>query len=436
MVAVAAVLAVTFFGVVSAQRSTLTRGIDEELRQRADNIEPGLQTGKIVGILPSEGDREDSFLQIVDSKGKLVGSSANLAGRQPLVTPLPPGSTSRLRTATVVLTKHDRYRVLSRVLARNRAAYTLVLGKNLDDVTDSVRTLASSLALALPIVVALLGALVWWLTGRVLEPVEAIRAEVASIGGSQLRRRVPVPASGDEIARLAETMNSMLDRVEKATILQRQFVADASHELRSPLTRIRTDLEVSIAHPHSSDPVATYHRLLADAIDLETLFEDLLLLARTDAGAHGADLAVVDLDDLVLAEATRLRQRGEVQVDTNRVSAARVRGDSNQLVRVIRNLADNAERHAQALVTFELREHDHMSELAVSDDGPGISVGQQTAVFERFSRLDDARARDAGGSGLGLAIVHDIVERHGGTVVVTSATGEGARFLVTMPRTD
>ena len=184
----------------------------------------------------------------------------------------------------------------------------------------------------------------------------------------------------------------MLDRVEKATILQRQFVADASHELRSPLTRIRTDLEVSIAHPDTSDPVATYRRLLADAIDLEILFEDLLLLARTDAGADGADRAVVDLDDLVLAEATRLRQRGEVRVDTNQVSAARVRGDRNQLVRVVRNLADNAERHAHSLVTFELREHDHISELAVSDDGFGIPAAYQTAVFERFARLDDARA--------------------------------------------
>ncbi len=270
---------------------------------------------------------------------------------------------------------------------------------------------------------------------RLGEQRELIAARPSN-GSSQLGRRVPVPASGDEIARLAQTMNDMLERVEKATVLQRQFVADASHELRSPLTRIRTDLEVCIAHPHTSDPAATCRSLLADAVDLETLFEDLLLLARADAGASGAHAAAVDLDDLVFAEATRLRERGQVQVDTNRVTAARVRGDSNQLLRAIRNLAENAERHARNLVTFELREHRHTIELAVSDDGPGIPVEHQAAVFERFSRPDDARARHTGGSGLGLAIVHDIVERHGGTVTITSAAGEGARFLVTMPRID
>ncbi len=433
--AVAAMLVVASFGLVAVQRSTLTRGIDEALRQRADNIEPGLRRGEAAASLPSEGDREDSFLQLIDRTGKVTAASANVSGRRAVIAPVSAAGFG-LRTMRAVLRDHDRFRVLVRSVDVGPSTYTLVVAKNLDDVNESVHVLLSSLALSIPLVVALLGLLVWWLTGRVLRPVESIRAEVASIGGSQLHRRVPTPHSDDEIARLAETMNGMLDRVERATVLQRRFVADASHELRSPLTRIRSDLEVCIAHPDTGDPVGMYRSLLADAVDLERLLEDLLLLARSDAGAVEPEPVLVDLDDLVLGEAARLRDRHQVRVDTNAVTAARVRGDPEQLIRVVRNLADNAERHANSVVTFELCEGGALSELAVSDDGPGIPAEHHATVFERFTRLDEARARHAGGSGLGLAIVHDIVKRHSGSVVITSSDGEGARLLVSLPRAD
>jgi signal transduction histidine kinase len=259
---------------------------------------------------------------------------------------------------------------------------------------------------------------------------------VASIRGTELHRRVPEPDSHDEISRLARTMNQMLDRVEHATERQRSFVADASHELRGPLTRMRSSLDVAIAHPATSDPRELYPSLLDDTADLQKLVDDLLFLARSDSGAFARPTTPVDLDDLVLDEARGLRERDQVRVDTSGVSVARTLGDSHQLARAIRNLASNAERHADSRVTFELRERGDESELVVGDDGPGIPPEHHAAVFKRFTRLDEARSRDAGGAGLGLAIVHDIVTRHGGTVTVDGADGGGARLVVRLPRAD
>jgi signal transduction histidine kinase len=179
-------------------------------------------------------------------------------------------------------------------------------------------------------------------------------------------------------------------------------------------------------------------RLLADTISLQGLVDDLLFRARSESGSLSRPSAPIDLDDLVLEEAPRLAERGRVQVDVRAVSAARVLGDAEQLARTSRNLTSNTERHATRTVTLELRENAEHSLLVVADYGPGIPAQHPATVVKPFTRLDEARSRDAGGSGLGLAIVHDIVERHMGTVTVTiaSSDGEGARFVVTLPRAD
>jgi signal transduction histidine kinase len=433
---VAAVLVSSGIGLVGVQRSLLTRGIDEALRQRADNLQPDIEAGAFGTELPGEGDHEDSFLQLVDDRGAVVAATANVRGMAAAVPPLPRGAEARFRAVFDVALSAQKFRVLASPVRSGSGGRTLVVAKNLDDVNESVRILTASLALAIPVVVALLAFLVWWLTGRVLRPVEAIRSEVASIQATELHRRVPVPGTYDEISRLARTMNAMLDRVEHAIERQRRFVADASHELRSPLTRIRADLEVAIAYPDTLDPETVYRGLLADTIGLQELVDDLLLHARLGSGSTSRPRAQVDLDDLLLTEAWRLRERSLVRVDTSAVSAARVLGDAKQLDRAIRNLTSNAERHARTTVTLELQEETEHSVLVVADDGPGIPAEHHATVFQRFTRLDGARSRDAGGSGLGLAIVHDIVAGHGGTIVVASTDGQGARFVVTLPRTD
>jgi len=433
---VAVVLVLSAFGLVTTQQRVLTHGIDEAMIQRADNIEQDVVRGTFGSRLPNEGrDPEDSFLQVLDADGSVVAVTDNGTGLPAATRPLRRGAAQVLGTVQDVPLSNGEFRVLARSLGGS-PSQTLVVAKNLDDVNESVSILTRSLAVAIPIVTGLLALLVWWLTGRVLRPVESIRREVASIEGHELHRRVPAPASDDEIARLASTMNEMLHRVEEATDRQRRFVADASHELRGPLTRLRSSLEVTIAHPDGVDPVTLSRELLGDTVELQKLVDDLLFLARSESGSLEVPHQPVDLDDLVLEEARRLRERGTVRVDVSAVSAARTWGSADQLTRAVRNLSSNAERHAAGCVTFELREVDGRSELVVADDGPGIAPEHRELVFTRFTRLDEARSRDAGGSGLGLAIVQDIVARHEGRVGVVEHAGPGARFVVDLPRAE
>jgi signal transduction histidine kinase len=303
---------------------------------------------------------------------------------------------------------------------------------SLEPVDNSTNSLEHLLLIGLPILLVLVGATTWVVTGRALRPVEAIRTEVEAIGADDLHRRVPESRPADEVGRLAHTMNAMLARLEDATDRQRRFVADASHELRSPLTGIRTQLEVDLAHPEAADWQATERDVLDDTIRLQCLVDDLLVLARTDAStSDSAHRESVDLDEIVLTEARRLRSRTHHRIETVGVSGAQIEGHRDQLTRAVRNLLDNAARHATSMVTVVLAENDSVVTLIVADDGPGIPSDQHAGIFERFSRLDDARDRDTGGTGLGLAITHEVVTSHGGTI--TANNHDGAQFRLVFP---
>jgi signal transduction histidine kinase len=228
-------------------------------------------------------------------------------------------------------------------------------------------------------------------------------------------------------------MNSMLDRTEDAATRQQRFVADASHELRSPLTRIRAELEVDLSAAEQADLLATHRSVLEETISLQGLVEDLLHLARSDSGSVTARRQPVDLDDIVLAHARGLWAEGRLDVDTTGVSAARVQGDPRQLHRAVGNLAENARRYAASKVTFSTVARDGVAVVTVSDDGPGIPEAARELVFDRFTRLDNARGTASGGVGLGLAITRDIVERHGGSVVVDPRHHPGTRIVLTLP---
>ncbi len=254
-----------------------------------------------------------------------------------------------------------------------------------------------------------------------------------AIGAEDLHRRVPEPTTADEIGRLARTMNAMLARLEDSTDRQQRFVADASHELRSPLTGIRAQLEVDLAHPERADWEATERDVLDDAIRLQRLVDDLLALATADASAlDESHRAPVDLDEIVLTEARRLRSRTTHHVDTAGVSGAQVEANADQLVRAVRNLLDNAARHARSTVTVTLprdrvRRRDDRRRRRPGHPGRASA----SSVFERFTRLDDARTRDRGGTGLGLAITREVVTAHGGTISITNTPG--ACFTVVLP---
>jgi signal transduction histidine kinase len=260
---------------------------------------------------------------------------------------------------------------------------------------------------------------------------------VDAISAAALHRRVPDPPGQDEIGRLAATMNRMLARLEEAQAKERQFVSDASHELRSPVATIRQHVEVALAHPAGASAGELAEVVLAEDLRLERLVDDLLFLARADERRQRLVRRLVDLDDVVLEEATRLRATTGVRIDTGEVSAGRVVGDASQLRRLVRNLLDNATRHARSTVRLGLATTDEGTVgLTVEDDGPGIPPEQRQRVFERFVRLDEARAREAGGSGLGLAIVAEVAETHGGAVTAGDSSLGGARFEVRLPATE
>jgi signal transduction histidine kinase len=320
-----------------------------------------------------------------------------------------------------------------REINTTRGSITLVAQQSLASVDRTTNSVSTVLLFAVPAMIALVALAAWYVTGRALRPVEAIRLEAEEITGSTIHRRVPEPDTDDEVGRLARTMNAMLDRLERSSQRQRQFVSDASHELRSPLASIRTNLEVALRSGERADWPAVASRALAEDERMEDTVSELLDLARLDERTDTApieSLPEVDLDELVLDQT---EHEYRVPVETTHVSAGRVHGRRDQLSRVVRNLLDNAARHATAAVAVGLRADDDQVELVVEDDGPGIPIEDRERVFDRFTRLDDGRARDSGGLGLGLSMVKAIVEQHGGTVTIDDSSRGGARVVVRLP---
>ena len=448
-VAVAIVLVVAGVLLLSAQRGQLTDNLDASLIRRADDLTltvQDLDDEQIADapIVLVNGAGDDSVVQIISVLDKLVvAGTENAVGIAPIA-PDPFGDDYTIRTFSALPIEDDEYRVLSHAIEIGGRPHILHVAQNTDEQQELIAELRNAVLLIVPFAVLVLAAVVWWLVGRTLYPVEAIRREVADMGAGELDRRVPQPGTGDEIDRLAVTMNELIARVESATLRQQQFVADASHELRSPLARMRTELEVeAAARVDRRRPAEDIYASVIQEIDeMTALVDDLLALGRSDAGSAPVDRRPVDLDDLVLDEVTRARSTsGDISIDRSGVSAALVMGNPGELRRVVRNLPDNAVRHAAAGVTVSLIEEPssaggNRALLTVADDGPGVDPDQAAAIFDRFTRLDDARTRSAGGTGLGLAIAGDVIERHGGLLALDPASPFGARFVAAMPSID
>ncbi|GAA0647606.1 HAMP domain-containing sensor histidine kinase [Streptomyces thermocarboxydovorans] len=309
------------------------------------------------------------------------------------------------------------------VETKDRGRLTVHAGAALSAERSAVNTALTGMLIGFPVLLAVVAGVTWLVTGRALRPVEGIRREMAAITASEdLARRVPEPATHDEIARLARTTNETLAALEASVERQRRFVADASHELRSPIASLRTQLEVAAAHPELLDLDGAVH----DTVRLQQLAADLLLLARLDAGEKPAGTPV-DLAALAREESAG---RTGVAVDAEPVEVAGSRG---QLGRLLANLLDNAQRHARETVTVTVRREGGRAVLGVADDGEGVPEADRERIFERFVRLDAARSRDDGGAGLGLAIARDVAVRHGGTLTVGDAPAGGALFELRLP---
>jgi signal transduction histidine kinase len=425
MIVVAVALLVGAVTLVATVRSSLRDGLVTGAEQRAAALADQVETSGLPEPDPVPDDEEepaDQVWQMTDDGGAVVRSS------QPLGAPLPTEDED-----SVSLPGADEpYVVVTEDADTGNEQYVVAVATSLEEVDDSTEALLPPLLVGFPLVLVLVGGTTWLVASRALAPVERIRREVDRITGDRLDRRVPEPRSRDEIHRLAATMNRMLVRLEDSRARQQQFVADASHELRSPLAGIRQTAEVAQAHPGAFPEGELAEAVLEESARMQRLVDQLLVLTRADEGALRRGDADVDLDDLARIEARRVRRAGLV-VETSRVGPGRVRGDRSALGQVVRNLVDNAARHADAAVALEVREVGDAVELLVEDDGSGVPEEHRERIFERFVRLDEARARDAGGSGLGLAIVKELVAAQDGTVAVSSSALGGARFIVRLP---
>lgn len=430
---VALVLAAASIAFVVLQRHQLEASLTGVARQHAGDVAGQVsQEGSAVDLIGGGGDQ--SLIQVVDGGGSVVAASPTVRGERPVLDLRPaPGEVIVQIGDQLPIGEGESFAVVARGVESPDGPMVVLAAQSLETVQESTAVVGELLVIGLPLVLLAVALTSYWLTGRALAPVEAIRRRVATIDGtSALSARVPVPAGGDEIARLAQTMNSMLTRVQAGAEAQRRFVGDASHELRSPLATIRAAHEIQALHPEVTDWPSVSREVLAELDRVDRLVADLLLLARSDE--HGLDLQLreVDLDDLVRSEAARLQRSGMPEVLIS-APPVRVLGDHHHLGRALRNLTDNAARHARRRVELGLGADDATAWIDVIDDGAGVPASDRERIFERFVRLDQSRARDSGGAGLGLPIARQIARAHGGDLVVGDHDG-GAVFTLSLPR--
>jgi signal transduction histidine kinase len=422
-----AVVVVVFCGaglvVIGVLERELVAQIDSTLAANTDFIDRSMRTGS---GLPTREGPTDLYVQFVGPDGRVVGASTAARGL-PALAGRPAVSAGR------VVTVHDPavgdLRVLAKPVPTN-PTMTLVVARSAASVSDVRDSMVRLLLVMVGSGSVLLGGVIWVVVGRALRPVDALRRTVDTISERDLQQRLSDPGTGDELDRLADTLNALLGRLEAAVARERQFVADASHELRTPIAGMRALLETEPADPASVVQVRA--EALVRLGQLQDLVEELLVLAKADVAFEAAGRPV-DLDELVLGQARQLERTTHLRIDTSQVSGGQVVGRDTELGRVVENLATNAVRHATTAVAFSVRQLDGVVELTVSDDGPGIAVADRTRIFERFSTLEDARSPGHGGAGLGLSIASAIVAAHHGSIHADDAPGAGARFVVRLP---
>lgn len=408
----------------STQDAAATRAAQlvEQLRSDAPaDLDPGL--------LGTDG--QVGVIQVLDAHGSVITGSAGAPTTAVVGVAVPAGQTASVGRVQLPAERGD-YWVIARGVDTPAGPVTVLVGADREPVETILGTVALLLGITGPLLVVLIAWATHLLVGRALRPVERIRAQVASISTAQLDERVPVPPTGDEIAHLAQTMNDMLARLEAGHAAQRRFISDASHELRSPLAAISAALDLAQHRPDLIDAELIDEALIPETRRMRDLVDDLLLLARADEQQLTVRASTVDLDDLLTAERTRLQTQSTLAVQAS-IEAVRVTGDAGQLARMVRNLVDNAARHARSVIELRCWIRGQVALIRIADDGPGIPPEHRDRVFDRFVRLDAARARDGGGSGLGLAIVAEIVAAHRGTVTIDERSGGGACVTVTLP---
>ncbi len=406
-----------------------------ELAARQAAADIVAKPGHLHGDLPEPAGGVDALLVLDDEGRPLASTAPRPAARAAALADFrpEPGTDSAVRdfTAAPALAAHTSVIAVVRTPSPEGERYVYALTV-LDAVSDAERALGVTVLVGGPLVVLLTGLIAWAVTGAALRPVEVIRRELAAVTADRLGRRVPAPGGQDEMTRLARTVNDTLERLERSVTRQRQFVADASHELRNPIAAARAELELALLKEPPPETAASLGQALDSTVRLERIAADLLLLARLDA-QQPPTLHLVDLS-LLAAEKTARRRSARVPPTLDADDPVLVRADPGQLERLLANLLDNAQRFAdsEVRVTATTDPATGTAVLEVADDGPGIPPEAAEKVFDRFARLEADRNRASGGTGLGLAIAREIARAHGGTLRVEPSP-RGARLVLRLP---
>jgi signal transduction histidine kinase len=415
-------------GVDLTVRHAVQESVWHDAFNAAQKVSSAVLEKRLPHTLPA--DARIPLIQVVDSRGRVIEASP-AAKRMRVLSNAWPAATNQFADVTSCSAAVDGCLLLEAVRVSTDTESVVIYAGRSEPTILSSNYLEVILA-AMVVLLTMLAALAtWYMVGRTLRPMSAICAELADITITDLTRRVPEPRGGHEIAQLAHTVNETLDRLQYSAEQQRRFSADASHELRTPIAGLRSQVEAALLYPDDTDMVDTLEAMLGDIERLEAIITDLLLLARLGSSGGNEVRVSIDLADLVTEEVGR---RPMAPIRTELTPGLIVTGVSMQLARLLANLLDNAERHCVDAIDVELVENEGEAVLSVTDDGAGIAPKDRDRIFDRFTRLDAARSRDAGGTGLGLPIAHNVAAAHGGSLRVEDSP-QGARFVTRLPLT-
>ena len=417
--------------IVLTVRAELVDAADETGEARAEQVADLAERDMLPPQLVA-ADEVEAAVQVVRGEA-VLSATPNAPGRGFFAIPEQlPGSDDVVHVAKLPIDDDGPFRVTALGTQTPQGNATVFVAVDVEDIDEAIGALVRQGAIGLILLLLAFSGVLWIVVGRTLGSVDAIRRRAELITGKRLDQRVPEPAAKDEIHRLARTLNDMLERLEASATRQERFVADAAHELRTPLATLRARLETAMARGYRAADEHLLSDLLDEAVRMSSLVDQLLLLARGDAGMVRAGERPVDLDD-VLRDVVSSTRAGAVTVRVRDIRPVQVVGEPSLLEQVFRNLLENAVRHARTTVDVSLAPGPDCAVLTVDDDGPGIPIPVRAEVFQRFVRLDDSRGRAQGGVGLGLAIVAEILRLHSGTVEVADSSTGGARLCVRLP---
>jgi signal transduction histidine kinase len=417
----------------------LDHNIREGLETRSAEIAELARRGSPLENAVIPDDREDQFAQLLTTSGRVVDESSSTVG-SPLVGASDLGLARAGMTVwidrTTVSGVNGPVRVMARRTDTGDGPLVLAVGVSLTERDDAVRRLLGELFIVGPGALLVASMIGYWLAAAALGPVEAMRSEAAAISANEPGRRLPLPAPHDEIRRLGETLNSTFDRLEEALTHERAFVANASHELRSPVSRLNAELELALRHPRSTAELEQAIRAAsADARLLAGLADNLLLLARSDHGRLRRERVTLDVTGMLSTVAARFAADAAIadrRIETSAPEGLELVGDSLQLEQALGNAVSNALRHGDGTIELRAIEREDVVELHVLDAGAGVPAEFLPRAFARFSQADDAHGSE--GTGLGLAIIDAIATAHGGSAHLDNRPAGGADLWMALPR--